>query len=67
MKTGCRETDSTTLSSHFALSRHNGWDGVEILINPLSVNTSGSAITENIAFTQGGFTGYLQLTHSATL
>ena len=62
---GYWETDSTTLSSHFALSRYNGWDGVEILINPLSVNTSGSAITENIAFTQGGFTGYLQLTHSA--
>ena len=63
---GYWETDSTQVVSHFMLSRYNGWDGYEVEISPLSANTGGSAITEYIAFTQGGYTVYLQLTHNAT-
>lgn len=64
---GWWDTDSTSHSSHFNLSRYNGWNGYEIEISPLSTNNSGGTITEDIPFTTPGSSGmsYLRLIHNA--
>ena len=64
---GWWDTDSTNFNSHFSLSRYNGWDGYEISVSPISTNTTGSAISEDIPFTMPGSaaTYYLHLVHSA--
>ena len=64
---GWWDTDSTSHSSHFNLSRYNGWNGYEIEISPQSTNNSGGTITEDIPFTTPGSSGtsYLRLIHNA--
>ena len=65
---GWWDTDSTSHSSHFNLSRYNGWNGYEIEISPLSTNNSGGTITEDIPFTTPGSSGtsYLRLIHQTS-
>ncbi len=62
---GWWDTDSTSLDSHFSFSRYNGVNGYEIEVTPLTANTSGSNIVENIAFWDNSGMYYLQLAHNA--